>query len=96
MDNPKDQDSKQTPMPLWVLLAFSSIHKRTHALILIGSCILFSIYCLPWAQFFSNDVVAEIFLIDDWSWVAMMLPICLWYILSLRWMDAHRAWQTDP
>ena len=31
-------------MPLWVLLAFSSIHKRKHALILIWG--VFAVYCL--------------------------------------------------
>lgn len=80
-------------MPLWVLLAFSSIHKRKHALILIWACILFTVYCLPWSLFISNELVLNLFLIDDWSWIAMMLPISLWYILCLRWMDKNKAWE---
>ena len=80
-------------MPLWVLLAFSSIHKRKHAIILIWASILFTLYCLPWVNFINNDIVTSIFLIDDWSWIAMMLPICAWYILSLRWMDKNTAWE---
>ncbi len=80
-------------MPLWVLLAFSSIHKRKHAIILIWASILFTLYCLPWVNFINNNIVTSIFLIDDWSWIAMMLPICAWYILSLRWMDKNTAWE---
>jgi len=82
-------------MPLWELLAFSSIHKRTHALILIWASILFSLYCLPWVNFVNLEIVSTLFLIDDWSWITMMLPICLWYILSLRWMDQNNAWETS-
>jgi len=88
-------DSNQTPetkIPLWVFLAFSSIQKRNHALILIWACIIFSIYSLPWSTFINNDLVATLFLIEDWSWIAMMLPICAWYILSLRWMDTNDSW----
>ncbi len=81
-------------MPLWVLLAFSSIQKRKHAIILIRACILFTLYCLPWMTFTDNEIVQTLFLIDDWSWLAMMIPICAWYILSLRWMDHNNAWQS--
>lgn len=81
-------------MPLWVLLAFSSIQKRKHAIILIWASILFSLYCLPWATFINNEMISTLFLIDDWSWIAMMAPICLWYILSLRWMDQNNGWET--
>ncbi len=89
-------DTNKTPvkMPIWVLLAFSSIHKRKHAIILIWASILFTLYCLPWVTFFNNEFVATIFLIDDWSWIAMMIPICLWYILCLRWMDKNSAWES--
>ena len=86
-------DSTQKKMPLWVLLAFSSIHKRKHAIILIWASIIFAIYCLPWGSFIDSKLLSEIFLIEDWSWIAMMLPICLWYILSLRWMDNNKAWE---
>jgi hypothetical protein len=79
-------------MPVWVLLAFSSIHKRKHAIILIWASIIFALYCLPWAHFTNNETVSTLFIIDDWSWIAMMTPICLWYILCLRWMDNNNAW----
>ena len=87
-------DKNKTPvkMPIWVLLAFSSIHKRKHAKILISACLLFTLYCLPWTAFIDNEIVSTLFLIDDWSWIAMMIPICIWYILSLRWMDQNNAW----
>ncbi len=86
-------DTTSTTMPLWVLLAFSSIHKRKYAIILIWASILFTLYCLPWANFINNEIVSTIFLIDDWSWVVMMVPICIWYILSLRWMDKNKGWE---
>lgn len=85
--------TQQTKMPLWVLLAFSSIEKRKHAILLIWASVIFAVYCLPWTSFIDNKLLSEIFLIDDWSWIAMMLPICLWYILSLRWMDNNNAWE---
>jgi len=80
-------------MPIWVLLAFSSIQKRKHAIMLIWASIIFTIYCLPWVNFINNEIVITLFLIDDWSWIAMMIPICIWYLLSLRWMDQNKAWQ---
>ena len=86
------KNSTQIKMPLWVLLAFSSIQKRNHAIILIWASIMFALYCLPWASFTNNEIVSSLFLIDDWSWIMMMVPICLWYILSLRWMDNNKAW----
>lgn len=84
--------STQTKMPIWVLLAFSSIQKRKHAIILIWASLSFALYCLPWVNFTNNEIVSSLFLIDDWSWIMMMLPICLWYILCLRWMDNNNAW----
>lgn len=80
-------------MPLWVLLAFSSIPTRKAALILIWACVVFTVYCLPWSTFSKNEMVATLFLIDDWSWVAMMIPMCIWYLLSLRWMDKNQRWE---
>ena len=82
-------------MPILVLLAFSSIQKRKHAIILIWASVIFTIYCLPWVNFINNEIVISLFLIDDWSWIAMMIPICIWYILSLRWMDQNKAWQSS-
>jgi len=90
MNESKDTTSN---MPFWVLLAFSSLHKRKHALILIWSCILFTLYSFPWATFIENEFVAAFFLIDDWSWIAMMIPVCFWYLLSLRWMDNNNGWE---
>lgn len=92
---PETSADKAVKMPLWVLLAFSSIHKRKHALILITASVLFTLYCLPWPLFFDNKLVTTLFLIDDWSWVAMMVPICIWYYLSLRWMDTNAAWENS-
>lgn len=91
-----NEQNASTPkkMPLWVLLAFSSFHKRKHALILIWACLLFTVYCLPWVTYINNELVSTLFLIDDWSWAAMMVPICLWYILCLRWMDKNNAWES--
>ncbi|VAW54634.1 hypothetical protein MNBD_GAMMA06-512 [hydrothermal vent metagenome] len=91
MSNTENTSSKK--MPFWVLLAFSSIQKRKHAIILIWASILFALYCLPLVKFTDNALIATLFLIDDWSWIAMMVPICIWYILSLRWMDNNAAWE---
>lgn len=77
----KDTSNATVKMPFWVLLAFSSIHKRKHAIILITASVLFTLYCLPWPKFIDSGLVTAVFLIDDWSWVAMMVPICLWYYL---------------
>ncbi len=87
------ENTSTTKMPLWVLLAFSSIRKRKHAIILIWASIFFTLYCFPLIKFTSNEFIATVFLIDDWSWIAMMIPICIWYILSLRWMDNNAAWE---
>ena len=80
-------------MPIWVLLAFSSIQKRKSAIMLIWASIIFTIYCLPWANYINNEIVVTLFLVDDWSWVAMMIPVCIWYFLCLRWMDQNKAWE---
>lgn len=80
-------------MPWWVFLAYSSIESRKTALIVIWSSLLFSFYCIPWAQF--TDPVPELkkyFLIDDWTWAATMFPMTFWYWLSLKWMDKHNGW----
>ncbi len=81
-------------MPLWVLLAFSSIRKRKHAIVLIWASILFTLYCIPLVNYFNNEIISTVFLIDDWSWIAMMIPLCAWYILCLRWMDKNSAWES--
>jgi hypothetical protein len=85
---------KKDNMPLWVFLAFSSINTRKGALILIWSCIVFSLYCIPWTKFFADqEWIGKIFLIDDWSWIAMMIPMVIWYWLCLRWVDKHATWE---
>ena len=86
---------KSKNMPLWVFLAFSSIETRKAALILVWCCILFSIYCIPWPLLFNADIIKTVFLIDDWSWIAMMIPIVLWYWISLRWVDKNNGWEKN-
>ena len=80
-------------IPLWVFLAFSSIKTRKGALILIGCSVIFSLYCIPWPLFFDTDIIKTVFLIDDWSWIAMMAPIVLWYWISLKWVDNNIGWE---
>jgi len=84
---------KSKNMPLWVFLAFSSIETRKGALILIRCSIVFSIYCIPWPLFFDAELIKTLFLIDDWSWIAMMVPIVLWYWFSMRWVDSNGNWE---
>jgi hypothetical protein len=85
---------KEDDIPVWVFLAFSSIKSRKGALLLIWSCVAFSIYCIPWSLTFTQqEWIQELFLIEDWSWFAMMLPITLWYWSSLRWVDRNSKWQ---
>jgi hypothetical protein len=90
MENLMQKDSST---PLWVFLAFSSIETRKGALILIWSSVIFSVYCVPWSLFF-NEIpwVSQLFLIGDWEWFAMMLPMTLWYWLSMKWVDKNRGW----
>ena len=84
---------KSDNTPIWVFLAFSSIETRKGALLLIWACLIFSVYCVPWALFFADaGWVATVFLIDDWSWLAMMAPIMVWYWLSLKWVDRNSGW----
>jgi hypothetical protein len=85
---------KKESTPLWVFLAFSSISTRKGALILIWSSFVFTLYCIPWSLFFTEQVwVSKVFLIDDWSWLAMMVPVIVWYWLSLRWVDKNDTWE---
>lgn len=84
---------KQPSTPIWVYLAFSSINSRKAAIWLIAGCLVFSVYCVPWSTLADAPAwVARLFLIDDWSWFAMMLPMTAWYWLSLKWMDRNQAW----
>jgi hypothetical protein len=88
---------KSDDMPIWVFLAFSSINTRRGALILIWACLVFSIYSIPWPLLFAGQAwIAKVFLIDDWSWIAMMAPVLVWYWLSLRWIDQNSGWERSP
>ncbi len=61
---------------------------------LILASAIFTVYTLPWAVLFpGHDWVATVFLIEDWSWFAMMVPITFWYWISLKWMDNHSRWE---
>jgi hypothetical protein len=87
---------KKDHTPLWVFLAFSSINSRKGALWLLWSSIIFTLYCVPWDQLFHQaGWINTVFLIDDWSWFTMMVPITIWYWLSLRWTDRNAVWETS-
>ena len=81
--------------PLWVFLAFSSSHTRVGAVRLIWASVIFTVYCFPWPLFISTqDLFFNKILIEDWSWLGMMVPIVVWYWLSLRWADTHSGWDS--
>jgi hypothetical protein len=89
----REKVQKTDNMPLWVYLAFSSISTRKGALALIGVSVVFSFYCIPWSRFISGQGwVTKIFLIDDWSWFAMMVPVTCWYWISIKWLDKNSGW----
>jgi len=80
-------------MPLWVYFAFSNITTRKGAVMLILACLMFTVYCVPWPLLFTGpDWIGNLFLIEDWSWFATMVPVTFWYWLSLRWVDNHQGW----
>ena len=85
---------KTDTTPFWVFLAYANIETRKGALILLWSSLVFTFYCIPWPIYFNGDDgwVAKLFLIEDWSWFAMMLPMTAWYWLSLKWMDKNGNW----
>ena len=84
---------KTNDMPIWVYLALASIETRRTALLLVYGSALFCLYCIPWAQLYPAPAwLGSLFLIGDWSWLAMMVPMTLWYWLSLRWADKHSRW----
>jgi hypothetical protein len=80
--------------PLWVQLAWASVPTRKMAIWLIISCVVFAIYCVPWARFSANPLVAKLFWLHDWWWFASMIPLTIWYWLSLKWVDKHDGWET--
>ena len=84
---------KNDNTPLWVYLAYSSIETRKSALLLIWASLVFSVYCIPWTNYFVQpEWLGTVFLIDDWSWFVMMVPMTLWYWLSLKWIDKNQGW----
>lgn len=86
---------KDKGMPMWVFLALSNIETRRGALALIWSSLIFTLYCIPWVQYFKETPwVDMLFLIDDWEWFAMMLPMTIWYWLSMKWVDKKRGWSS--
>ena len=90
---------KTKSTPIWVFLAFSAIETRKGALFLIYASSIFTLYCLPWSLILGDamgQLGKQVFLIDDWEWVAMMIPMTLWYIASLVWMDKHEGWVSRP
>ena len=78
--------------PLWVSLAWASVPSRKMAMWIIASCGLFAIYCVPWVMYSPNPLVAKVFLLNDWWWFTSMIPLTIWYWLSLKWVDKHDAW----
>ena len=85
--------------PLWVFLAFSAIETRKGALLLVWSCVAFSIYCIPWVLLLGEtlgEFGKQVLLIDDWEWLTMMIPLTLWYFICLIWMDKHGGWDPQP
>jgi len=79
--------------PIWVYLAFSSIATRKGALLLILVSVIFTLYCIPWPQFFTkHDSVMKLFMIKDWSWFVIMAPTTIWYWISLKWVDKYSKW----
>ena len=80
--------------PMWVTLIYANVHTRKMALIMVIFCAVFTLYCVPWVQFSKNVVVTKLFLIEDWSWFAMMIPMTIWYWLSLKWVDKNAGWES--
>ena len=80
--------------PLWVSLVYANVHTRKMALIMVIFCVVFTFYCVPWVQFSKSSVVTKLFLIEDWSWFAMMIPMTIWYWISLKWVDKNAGWES--
>ena len=80
--------------PLWVRLAWDAIPTRKMAMAMIIFCVVFTLYCVPWVKFSANPLVAKFFLIDDWWWSAPMIPLIIWYWVSLKWVDNNNGWES--
>ena len=79
---------------LWVSLAMASVPTRKIAIWLIISCVVFAIYCVPWVNFSANPLIKKLFLLDDWWWFASMIPLTLWYWVSMKWVDKNNGWES--
>jgi hypothetical protein len=79
--------------PLWVSLAYASVPSRKVALWLIAISVLFTLYCVPWVKFSSNPMIEKVFLLHDWWWFVSMIPLIIWYWLSLKWVDKNNGWE---
>ncbi|MEJ2620636.1 MAG: hypothetical protein P8163_10340 [Candidatus Thiodiazotropha sp.] len=85
---------KDENIPVWVFLAFSSINTRKAALWLVWSCFVFTVYCMPWSALLPGQEWAKVvFIVEDWSWFVMMIPLTAWYWMSLRWVDRNSRWE---
>ena len=72
-------------MPVWVFLGLMNIYTKKGAVVLLSTCILFALICVPLA-------IYEMYTVD-WSWVAMMAAISVWYWLCIKWVDKHSEWE---
>jgi hypothetical protein len=80
--------------PMWVKLAYASVPSRKMALWLVLASALFTFYCLPLGALTHNALLDKWFVINDWSWVAMMTAMTAWYWLALKWVDKNQAWES--
>ena len=69
-------------MPLWVFLGLMNIETRKGARILFWSSFAFALICIPLSWY-----------LNDWWWFGIMLPVVVWYGLSIRWVDRHSLWE---
>ena len=72
---------KMENMPLRVFPGLMNIETRKGTLILFWCSFALMLCCILLSYF-----------LDDWWWLGMMVPITLWYWLSLQWVDRHPAW----
>jgi len=80
--------------PIWVKLVYANVPTRKMAVMMVIFCVVFALYCVPWVKFSSNPIIAKLFLIDDWSWFASMIPLIAWYWISLKWVDKNTGWES--
>lgn len=78
--------------PVWVKLLYVNVHSRKVAWIIVLSCVIFSLYCVPWVTFNQAPWVGKVFLLEDWNWFIPMLPMTVWYGVAFNWVDKRNAW----